>query len=546
MRRHRCGVALVVVCLLACAGTALAVPSVDLQKTVYAGHDGGAGCPGAEEAVGVSGAPITYCFAIRNAGDTHLASISLVDGGLGITRADTTLLSGSEPLAPGATLTLFYQDAIVIDLVNTASTTANPVDAAGTDLPGLQNVTDNDTARVNMIAPAAVLEKTVYAGHNGGVGCTGDELVTGPVGSAITYCFLVRNVGDTHLGSIAIDDPSLGVTQAQMTRLLGNEPLTTSGVGSQILFYYQTTISADVVNTATVTANPVTSLGGDLADVPDVTAADTASVDELTPPTTTFTTTTSTSTTTTTIQVCECTDNIPFIARNSAGLAAGTFVNASLGVNSPVGLLRIAADAFLADGTTVSASRMKIADRASVYNVATNLLFSAPTTVIRGTTGPVTLPLLEPFCSLPPLGCGSGNLEVSGDESDVTLNAGDYGEVRVGAGGTLRLVDDGLYRFCELTLLDGATLLSNHQVTIDVLRGVIVGTGGSIRTVSGAPLVMNVGGAKLRIGKGARVDAAIVAPAARAKMKQSGTLNGCLCAALIKTAPNADLICVGD
>jgi hypothetical protein len=532
----------------AAVAPAAAAPSVDLQKTVYVGHSAGAGCPGGEEAIGTSGGPITYCFAIKNTGTTYLSSIQLTDGGIGITRADTTLLSGAEPLAPGATLLLYYPDIVRFDLVKTASTTATPTDAAGTPL-GLSAVTDNDTAFVNRVAPAVVLEKTVYSGHSAGLACPGDELVTGPIGAAITYCFLVRNVGDTHLGSITIDDPQLGVTQAQMTKLLGSEPLPPSGSNTRILYYYQTTITADLTNTATVGANPVAFGGGDLIGVADVTAVDTASIDEFTIPTTTISTTTSTSTTSTTIQVCTCTDAIPFMANGKASLGTGTAASGSVGVNSAVGLLKLAPHTFMANDTTVYAARLKLADFASVYNLRTNFLSSGPTTQIRGVADALdVLPLTESFCpfSSPPT-CGAGELQITtGPDEPVDLPAGDYGNVRIGAGSRLHLTDLGTYRFCSLTLWTDAELLADQQVTIDVAGGVSVGTRAKIRTASGAPLVLNVGGAKFRIGTSGQVDAAITAPAARLKVKQYGQVNGCLCAGLLKTAANANLVCVGD
>jgi uncharacterized repeat protein (TIGR01451 family) len=135
-------------------------PDIELAKTVYLGHDGGAGCPGSESATGASGADVTYCFEVTNTGNTHLDSITINDPDLGITEADMTLLSGFTPLAPGESLVYYYETVINGDLVNMASTRGNPTDAGGNDLLGLDDPTDDDTAAVAIsLAPTPTPER---------------------------------------------------------------------------------------------------------------------------------------------------------------------------------------------------------------------------------------------------------------------------------------------------------------------------------------------------------------------------------------------------
>jgi len=126
-------------------------PAIELQKTVYAGHNGGAGCPGGEIESG-GNSPITYCFEVMNSGNTYLSEIQVNDPDIGITRADMKLLSGTEPLAPGASMTFYYETVIESELVNTANVLGNPTDAAGVDLPGLADPTDSDIAQVKVAA----------------------------------------------------------------------------------------------------------------------------------------------------------------------------------------------------------------------------------------------------------------------------------------------------------------------------------------------------------------------------------------------------------
>jgi uncharacterized repeat protein (TIGR01451 family) len=124
--------------------------AIEIAKTVYLGHDSGASCPGGESVTGANGADVTYCFRVTNTGTTYLDSITINDPDLGITEADMTLLSGLTPLAPGESLVYYYETVINGDLVNTASTSGNPTDADGNDLPGLDDPTDDDTAAVEI------------------------------------------------------------------------------------------------------------------------------------------------------------------------------------------------------------------------------------------------------------------------------------------------------------------------------------------------------------------------------------------------------------
>lgn len=125
-------------------------PAIELQKTVYAGHDQGAGCPGSEAVGALVNDAVTWCFEVTNPAGTgvYLDAVMLDDPDLGITRTHTTLLVGSEPLAPGASLSLYYTATVPGELINTASTSGNPTDAGGTDLPGLDDPSDADSAEI--------------------------------------------------------------------------------------------------------------------------------------------------------------------------------------------------------------------------------------------------------------------------------------------------------------------------------------------------------------------------------------------------------------
>jgi len=260
---------------------------------------------------------------------------------------------------------------------------------------------------------------------------------------------------------------------------------------------------------------------------------------------TTSTSTSTTSTTSTSLQVCDC-DDLPFFAEVAAKLSSGTTVNADLGVNETSGVAILAPQATMANGTTLFADRVKLAAGSDVFDVRTNSLNAASVDSIHGTVGPVPLPLRAPFCQLPVQACGSGDIQVTGIITELTLPAGSYGRVTVGEGALLHLDDNAPYGFCELRIANGGEVLAKHQITIDVTGNVRVGTGSKLHTSGGAPLRLRVGGRKVLFGRDALITAALTAPDAKAKVKTLSVVHGCMCARVIKTAKGATLSCAGD
>lgn len=136
--------------------------SINLEKTVYRGHNGGVSCPGSEAVSDQGNAPVTYCFEITNTGETYLNSLVFTDTILGINLSNLTLISGTTPLAPGARLLYYYQSTIPGsggERINTAQVEANPTDDQGRDIPNLPNPTDEDTARVSPLPTSADPDK---------------------------------------------------------------------------------------------------------------------------------------------------------------------------------------------------------------------------------------------------------------------------------------------------------------------------------------------------------------------------------------------------
>ena len=262
----------------------LIAPAITIDKTVYAGHSTptvGSDCPTntTDLVTGVTGSEVTYCFVVTNTGDVTLDPVTVNDPDLGITQANMTVVAagstGTLPaLAPGEKVTLAYEGTITVDLTNTATATGTP--------PTGDDVTADDTADVDLIAPAITIDKTVYAGHSpiiSGNDCPTNttDLVTGVTGSEVTYCFVVTNTGDVTLDPVTVNDPDLGITQANMTVVAAGSTGTLPALapGEKVTLAYEGTITVDLTNTATATGTPPT---GD-----DVTADDTADVDLIAP-----------------------------------------------------------------------------------------------------------------------------------------------------------------------------------------------------------------------------------------------------------------------
>ena len=121
------------------------IPSLDIQKTVYRGHDGGASCPGGDFLQATNGTPVTYCFVVENNGTTNLNSVAISDAALGI----TPILIGT--LAAGAMFATSVTSFVTGTLTNVAT-------VAGTD-PNGDPVGDQDSAVVEMIRPSLQLQK---------------------------------------------------------------------------------------------------------------------------------------------------------------------------------------------------------------------------------------------------------------------------------------------------------------------------------------------------------------------------------------------------
>lgn len=239
------------------SGTSSENPSVALEKTVYLGHDAGASAPG-EDWLGID-APqdVTFVFEVTNTGDTHLGDLALTDVSLGIDQSDWVLVDGTVPIPPLGSARFLYEATVDADVVNSATVTANPTSSTGTDLLGTYSVQATDTATVERYTPDVLLTAGVYLGLDGGASCPGYPavFVGGLASSDLSYCYTIKNTGDSHLTDVLLEDTLLGVTQADMQWLAGSLPL---APGQSLVYLYEThlPLTETLVADSTVSAVP--------------------------------------------------------------------------------------------------------------------------------------------------------------------------------------------------------------------------------------------------------------------------------------------------
>jgi hypothetical protein len=204
------------------------------------------------------GTTVTYCYRVTNTGDTHLVNVTVTDNILG------AICTIAGPLAPGASTNCTRTATISQDTTNVGTATGTPSDPQGNPIPGVDKPTDSDDATVDVVRPSILIDKTVSLNGQ----CPGQDSVTVPPGTTVTYCYVVTNTGDTHLSNIQVTDNVLGA--------ICTIPLLAPGASQTCTKV--ATITQNVINVGTATGQPSNSQGTPLPNVPPVTDDDSASV----------------------------------------------------------------------------------------------------------------------------------------------------------------------------------------------------------------------------------------------------------------------------
>jgi hypothetical protein len=136
----------------------------------------------------------------------------------------------------------------------------DPIDAQGARIGS--ELERSKTAVYFVSEPRLALLVGIVEGNNGGTGC---ELITGkdayfyalPLAD-ITYCYVVKNIGNVALLNIAIDDPNPKFTQASLKPLGQPGLVALLPPGQSITFYFETTNAGDLKTKVTATGTSPT------------------------------------------------------------------------------------------------------------------------------------------------------------------------------------------------------------------------------------------------------------------------------------------------
>ncbi len=228
-----------------------------------------------------SGETATFGITVTNTGDVPLRAVSATDL-LAPSRSGpvTAFMDVGDVETYQCTLTN-----VTADFTNVIEVKGTPSDSLGDPLPGVADVTDDDDAVVDVVAPAIKVVKTAGNAADGEVEYLNGQ--TKPV--AVTYDFVVTNEGDTPLDLIGT---GLGLDDNTCTGLVTGPAAGDDSNANDLLDINETwnytcdhSESDDglTTNTATVTANPTDDAGNDLPDIGDVSDTDTADIFVVTP-----------------------------------------------------------------------------------------------------------------------------------------------------------------------------------------------------------------------------------------------------------------------
>jgi hypothetical protein len=238
---------------------------------------------------------------------------------------------------------------------------------------------------------------------------------------------------------------------------------------------------------------------------------------------------------------CDCSEPAFF-----AGRAAKFNNNATLAgiaaVNDPAGTLKLGKDVFMPDGTSLMANDVQVGNASNVSQVFANTVKTGVGAVIRNGTGPVTLPIAEPFCQIPDFACGSKAISLMpGDIASAT--PGVYGFVRVPNAATLHLAG-GVYTVCDVKMGREANIIADGAVLLQITGNLRIGTDSFLGPAVGVPPVgVYVAGKSVRISQSGVAIAKIVAPFAKTTFGRDSKLQGCFCSDQTKSDKHITLTC---
>lgn len=240
---------------------------------------------------------------------------------------------------------------------------------------------------------------------------------------------------------------------------------------------------------------------------------------------------------------CDC-DDVPFRAARSAKFGLDAQVLQSVLVSEARGKLKLGAGTFMPAWTNLTGDQIYVGASASIGSVNANIVRFHPLATVAGpVVGPLTVPVVDPLCTLAAGTCGTESVTATADAGLVTLTPGSYGNVKIGKGAFVRLLP-GAYDVCNVSIARTGAMINDGPVTMNVVGSVRVAAEGIVLPATDQPrLVLNVSGPKLVFGLGSVVRAEVLAPAARVKIGRAASFDGCFCARDVKIGTEAAANC---
>jgi len=238
-----------------------------------------------------------------------------------------------------------------------------------------------------------------------------------------------------------------------------------------------------------------------------------------------------------------CVPGPTFVGKRRAKVVNDATVNRDFAAFDARAVASLGKSGFMPDGTTVSGDRVKIGKGASVADVAANALTSIGAE-IRGTQGPVTVPLASEFCAIDPVVCGGPDVVVP-PLGVATLEPGTYGNARIGEGAIANL-KPGTYTFCGFQTGNGVqiTFLGSTPSFVRVARLFKLGNQSIYGPAAGVPWpTLHADSGLVKIGADGFATTHIVAPDAKVKVLRGTLFDGGVCAKDLKGAWHVTLSC---
>jgi len=234
-----------------------------------------------------------------------------------------------------------------------------------------------------------------------------------------------------------------------------------------------------------------------------------------------------------------------FAAADRIAVGNGSDVEASLRANDQGGIVHLGRRVFVADGTSVAASRVELWNAASVFDVSSGSVSVGRGATVRGTLA-TTSPVPDPsFCAIASPTCGGADVVVHRGEPPRDLGPGSYGAVALENGTSIRLAA-GRYDLCMLRSGRNATIevVDPAATEIRVTGDVVLENGSTLgANAPGAEALLTSGGRLVKLGAGAQVRGRLHAPNATVRIGRGATIAGEACATRVATARNVTLGC---